>query len=89
MKITTGDYARAILFDFPIATDDMVRAWCEEGILEYWRNPAGGRYFIRPSCIYKNLREFIGLSHEQAVKVGASLGVNFNQCVLPFFKMSA
>lgn len=77
VKITTGDYARAVLDKLPIATDDMVRGWCEEGLLQYWRNPAGGRYIIDPECIYKNLREFMGFSHEEAEQVGSRLGLSF------------
>jgi hypothetical protein len=81
IKITTGDLARALVQeDFPVATDDMARAWCEAGLLEYWKSPIGqSRYYIKPECLPGFLSEHFKFSEDEIKKVGASLGVKFKQ----------
>lgn len=85
-KITTGDLARAISAHFPIATDDMVRGWVEDGSLKSWRNPSGGWFFIDPQCVKPFLINYLSLTQEETLEVLAQLGLNFTQLTL---KMSA
>lgn len=84
MRITTGDLARALKEDFPPATDDMVRAWCEEGHIDYWKNPFGKRYFLKPQSIKEFLVAHFSMDEKAILRIGAILRVNFNQIFLTF-----
>ena len=75
LKITTGDLARALGDDFPPATDDMVREWVEAGLIDYWMNPVGRRYFLKPESIKGFLLEQLKFTQESLERVGERLGV--------------
>ena len=81
MKVTTGDLARALVQEgFPVATDDMVRSWCESGEIEFWKNPVGsGRYFLQPQSTLKFLKNRFQYSPDQISRIGERVGWNLNQ----------
>lgn len=87
-RISTGAFARAISTKLPVAiSDDMVRGWCESGLLPAWRNPAhqDAWYFIHPDAeqIRKFLLNVLAFDEAYAREVLHRLGLNFNQLLLP------
>lgn len=81
MKVTTGDLARALYLEgFPVATDDMVRSWCEAGEIEYWKNPVGaGRYFLQPQSTLKFLKSRFQYDQNRIARIAERVGWNIGQ----------
>jgi hypothetical protein len=81
MKVRTGDLARALVQEgFPVATDDMVRSWCEAGEIEYWKNPVGqGHYFLQPQSTLKFLKNYFQYDSDKITRIAERVGWNLNQ----------
>jgi len=85
MRISTGVFAKAIKDYFP-ASEPMVRAWCEEGLLKARRNPAKeqGHWLIMPDGIKAFLVDHLSFDPEEVSQVERKLGINFIQFKLAF-----
>lgn len=80
-RIRTGDLARALVsVGFPVATDDMVRGWCEAGKIESWKNPVkNGHYFLQPDSMIDFLKREFQFSNDQMDQICGRLEVKLRQ----------
>ncbi len=76
-RITSGDLGRAIAKVNPIVTDDMVRAWCEKGLVSAHRNPGslGSWWFINAEAIPNLLLKILRFTPQEARLVLEALGL--------------
>ena len=87
MRITTGDFARALQPDWRPATDNIVRGWCESGLLKACRNPLGGKYALDPESIQNDILLGLLLKHGEITRenvevILSRLGISFRQFCL-------
>ncbi len=75
IKISVSSLERALAVDFPPANEYMIIEWCKKGLIDYWMNANGRRYYLKPTSLSTFLREQLNLKPDALKRVSQSLGV--------------